>query len=129
MGQSDRLHMPLFSIRIVNDLTGLTPRQIRYYESHGFVTPARSEGNQRLFSFADVDRLLDIKQLTERGINMAGIKEVFRDRAEQEKKEQTAERERIETKRLHEQVRWEALNNANAHKASMIQGQLSHFFH
>ncbi|WP_425504069.1 MerR family transcriptional regulator [Salicibibacter cibi] len=129
MGQSDRLHMPLFSIRIVKDLTDLTPRQIRYYESHGFVTPARTEGNQRLFSFADVDRLLDIKQLTERGINMAGIKEVFRDRAEQEEKQSKAERERIETKRLHEQLRWEALNNAHAHKASMIQGQIAHFFH
>nr|WP_307189687.1 MerR family transcriptional regulator [Geomicrobium sp. JCM 19037] len=35
MEQSERLHMPLFSIRIVKELTGLTPRQIRYYETHG----------------------------------------------------------------------------------------------
>ncbi|WP_090398936.1 MerR family transcriptional regulator [Natribacillus halophilus] len=118
--------MPLFSIRIVQDLTELTPRQIRYYETHGLVVPARTEGNQRLFSFADVDRLLDIKQLTEQGINMAGIKEMLTNRQEKERNE---ERERVHSKRLHEQVRWEALNNANSHKSSIIQGQLSHFFH
>ncbi|WP_184403585.1 MerR family transcriptional regulator [Geomicrobium halophilum] len=118
--------MPLFSIRIVKDLTGLTPRQIRYYESHGFVQPARTEGNQRLFSFADVDRLLDIKQLLEQGVNMAGIKEMLDSRRKEERKN---EQEREESKRVHEKIKWEALHQGNAYKASMIQGQLSHFFH
>ncbi|MBM7632677.1 MerR family transcriptional regulator [Geomicrobium sediminis] len=125
MEQSERLHMPLFSIRIVKELTDLTPRQIRYYESHGFVKPARTEGNQRLFSFADVDRLLDIKQLIDRGVNMAGIKEMMMEQEQKYKKEQE---EREELKRLREQMKREALHHPNQKKASMIQGQLSHFY-
>ncbi|GAK01663.1 MerR family transcriptional regulator [Geomicrobium sp. JCM 19055] len=125
MEQSERLHMPLFSIRIVKELTDLTPRQIRYYESHGFVKPARTEGNQRLFSFADVDRLLDIKQLIDRGVNMAGIKEMMMEQEQKYKKEQE---EREELKKLREQMKREALHHPNQKKASMIQGQLSHFY-
>ncbi|WP_281171051.1 MerR family transcriptional regulator [Alicyclobacillus contaminans] len=66
--------MPLFPIGIVQKLTGLTARQIRYYEEHGLVQPARSEGNQRLFSFDDVERLLEVRSWLDRGLNMAGVK-------------------------------------------------------
>lgn len=71
---STRRQLPLFSIGIVQKLTGLTARQIRYYEQHGLVNPARSEGKQRLFSFADVERLMDVRSLLDDGYNMAGVK-------------------------------------------------------
>ena len=54
-----RRNMPLFPMGIVDRLTELTPRQIRYYEEQGLIKPARTKGNQRLFSFNDVDRLLE----------------------------------------------------------------------
>ncbi len=69
-----RKQMPLFPIGIVQKLTGLSARQIRYYEQHGLVKPARSEGNQRLFSFNDVERLLEVRSWLDRGLNMAGVK-------------------------------------------------------
>ncbi len=70
----DRRSMPLFSIGIVMKLTELTARQIRYYEANDLIAPERTKGNQRLFSFNDVDRLLQIKDLLDKGLNMAGIK-------------------------------------------------------
>ena len=49
-----RRSMPLFPISIVMQLTELSARQIRYYEEHELVTPARSEGNRRMFSLNDI---------------------------------------------------------------------------
>lgn len=72
-----RRTMPLFPMSIVMQLTDLTARQIRYYEEHELVQPARTEGNRRMFSLNDIDRLLEIKELLDQGINMAGIKKIL----------------------------------------------------
>lgn len=72
-----RRQLPLFTIGIVQKLSGLTARQIRYYETHGLVTPVRSEGKQRLFSFEDVERLMSVRALLDDGLNMAGVKARF----------------------------------------------------
>src|SRR4051812_28615033 len=69
--------MPLFPMSIVMQLTDLTARQIRYYEEHKLVYPARTEGNRRMFSLNDIDRLLEIKELLDQGINMVGIKKIL----------------------------------------------------
>ena len=76
-GNNIRRSMPLFSIGIVMQLTDLSARQIRYYEEHQLITPMRTEGNRRLFSLNDIDRLLEIKELIEQGVNLAGIKKIF----------------------------------------------------
>ena len=76
-GNNIRRSMPLFSIGIVMQLTELSARQIRYYEEHQLITPMRTEGNRRLFSLNDIDRLLEVKDLLEQGINLAGIKKIF----------------------------------------------------
>lgn len=77
MSDSIRRTMPLFPIGIVMQLTELSARQIRYYEKNELIHPARTEGNRRMFSFNDVDRLLEIKSLMEQGVNLAGIKQIF----------------------------------------------------
>ncbi len=77
MGDEIRRNMALFPIGIVMKLTDLSARQIRYYEQHNLIVPARTSGNQRLFSFNDVERLLEIKSLIEKGVNIAGIKQVM----------------------------------------------------
>ncbi|MBM4763876.1 MerR family transcriptional regulator [Bacillus sp. B15-48] len=83
-GSQIRRNMPLFSIGIVMQLTDLTARQIRYYEEHGLISPARTEGNKRLFSLNDIDKLLEIKDLIDQGVNLAGIKQIFSVRKEQQ---------------------------------------------
>ncbi|ASS75303.1 MerR family transcriptional regulator [Tumebacillus algifaecis] len=77
MNDEIRRNLALFPIGIVQKLTDLTARQIRYYEQHSLVRPARTDGNQRLFSFNDVERLLEIKRLIDQGLNIAGIKTVL----------------------------------------------------
>lgn len=49
MGDEIRRNMALFPIGIVMKLTDLSARQIRYYEQHNLIVPARTSGNQRLF--------------------------------------------------------------------------------
>jgi len=69
-------HLALFSLGTVVQLTGLTARQIRYYEKHSLITPARNKGNQRVFSLQDIYVLMQIKRRMDKGINIAGIKEL-----------------------------------------------------
>lgn len=67
----------IFPISVVMNMTNLTARQIRYYETHDLIKPARSKGNQRLYTQTDVEKLLLIKSLLEKGLNLDGIKSVL----------------------------------------------------
>jgi MerR family glutamine synthetase transcriptional repressor len=61
-------------MRVVKEETGLTSRQIRYYDETGLVFPERTRGNQRLFSEEDIIRLKKIKSLLEEGYTIEAIK-------------------------------------------------------
>ncbi|HOJ77269.1 MAG TPA: MerR family transcriptional regulator [Bacillota bacterium] len=67
----------IYPISVVMSMTNLTARQIRYYETHELIKPARSKGNQRLYTDADVESLLLIKSLLEKGLNLDGIKQIM----------------------------------------------------
>lgn len=70
-----RDHEPLlFPIGEVKSRTGLTERRIRYYESLQLLSPRRSEGNQRLYSQRDIERLLEIKQLLDSGLSLKAVR-------------------------------------------------------
>ncbi|TCP59250.1 transcriptional regulator [Tumebacillus sp. BK434] len=141
MNDEIRRNLALFPIGIVQKLTDLTARQIRYYEQHQLVRPARTEGNQRLFSFNDVERLLEIKRLIDQGLNIAGIKTVLgtaktvsdllpdhkREQAEQiaqEVKRDLSDRE-LRDMLKKEMLRRPAMPGNNPFNA----GDLSRFFH
>lgn len=64
----------VFPIGIVEAKTGLSKRQIRYYEQMGLLKPTRTKGNQRRYSEIDVKRLLRIKELLKQGFDIKGIK-------------------------------------------------------
>ena len=61
-------------MRVVKEETGLTSRQIRYYDEVDLIFPERSPGNQRLFSQSDISELKKIKQLLDEGYNISSIK-------------------------------------------------------
>lgn len=92
MGNVDRT-APVYPIGVVQKLTGLSGRQIRYYETTGLVIPARTKGNQRLYSPEEVDKLLRIKKLLSQGYTIEGIKTLF---AEEEKEIEASHRPEIE---------------------------------
>ncbi|MFT9372812.1 MerR family transcriptional regulator [Liquorilactobacillus hordei] len=72
-----RRSLAVLPIGTVMKLTNLSARQIRYYEEQQLVMPMRSEGNRRMYSLNDIDRLLEIKDFLDEGINMAGIKHIY----------------------------------------------------
>ena len=49
-----------FSISAVAEMFSVHQQTIRLYEKEGLITPKRSEGNTRLFSEEDVNRLEEI---------------------------------------------------------------------
>lgn len=65
----------IYPIRIVEEKTGLTSRQIRYYESMGLISPIRTQGKQRRYTEKDIVRLTRIKYLKDNGFDLKSIKE------------------------------------------------------
>ncbi|GIO26239.1 MerR family transcriptional regulator [Ornithinibacillus bavariensis] len=129
MNDKDRRSMPLFAIGIVMKLTELTARQIRYYEEHGLVTPERTSGNQRLFSFNDVDRLLEIKNYLDKGLNLAGIKLLLTGEEEREEKQEVSNKQpKLSERELREILRREINDAGRFGRASLRQGELARFF-
>lgn len=74
--QGDR--HPHYTIGVAERLTGLSARRIRYYEAEGLVEPTRSDGNQRLFTKADIEHLRRVKSLRAEGLSVPAIKAVLR---------------------------------------------------
>lgn len=134
MNSQIRRSMPLFPIGIVMQLTDLSARQIRYYEEHGLISPARTEGNRRLFSFNDVDRLLEIKDLIEQGVNLAGIKQIFASRQQQHAEATSPVAPKVMKQDLSEAelrklLRAELMQAGRFNRASLRQGDIARFFH
>lgn len=68
-----------FSISAVAEMFSIHPQTIRLYEQEGLITPKRTEGNTRLFSEEDVNKLEEIIYLTHHlGINLAGVEMVLK---------------------------------------------------
>lgn len=127
VSQQLRRSMPLLPISIVMQLTELTARQIRYYEDHDLIHPARTDGNRRMFSLIDVDTLLEIKDFLEQGINMAGIKKLFEIKNQPVIMETKAQ---ITDAELRSILRVEMQQTGGRYqKASLRQGDLSRFYH
>ena len=125
-----RRTMPLFPMRIVTKLTELTPRQIRYYEQQGLVHPKRSDGNQRLFSFQDIELLLEIKKLIEQGVNTAGIKAVLlkSQQLSETKREMEKMKKELTDQELRRILRRQLIHPTRPGQAHLTHGELSRFF-
>lgn len=77
MGDSDR-NIPVLSIGVVQELTGLSGRQIRYYEQAGLLSPRRTGGRRRLYTRAEVDLLAEIRERVRQGLTLEAVKQVLR---------------------------------------------------
>jgi MerR family transcriptional regulator/heat shock protein HspR len=68
-----------YSISVVAKMFSVHQQTIRMYEKQGLITPKRSEGNTRLFSEDDVDRLEEVIYLTHKlGVNLAGVEMILK---------------------------------------------------
>lgn len=74
----------VITIGIVRELTGLSERQIRYYEERKLIFPDRTPGGSRKYSFADVELLVEIANKIEDGVQTHEIrKEMLREQKKQ----------------------------------------------
>jgi len=63
-----------FTISAVAEEFEVHPQTLRLYEREGLLKPSRSEGNTRLYTDADLERLKLILSLTrDLGVNLAGV--------------------------------------------------------
>lgn len=78
-----------FSISAVAEMFSVHQQTIRMYEKEGLICPKRSEGNTRLFSEDDVNRLEEIIYLTHKlGINLAGVEMILKQQKQIKKMQQ-----------------------------------------
>ena len=63
-----------YMISAVAEQYQIHPQTLRLYEREGLLTPSRSEGNTRLYTEQDLERLEVILKLTrDLGVNLAGV--------------------------------------------------------
>ncbi len=63
-----------FMISAVADQYQIHPQTLRLYEREGLLKPSRSDGNTRLYTSEDLERLEVILKLTrDMGVNLAGV--------------------------------------------------------
>ncbi|HEX2235951.1 MAG TPA: helix-turn-helix transcriptional regulator [Actinomycetota bacterium] len=67
----------IYVISVAAELAGVHPQTLRVYERKGLLTPARTAGNTRRYSERDIDRLRRIQQLTQEGVNLAGVMQIM----------------------------------------------------
>jgi MerR family transcriptional regulator/heat shock protein HspR len=99
----------VYVISVAAELAGVHPQTLRIYERKGLVEPARTQGGSRRYSDADISLLRRIQDLTDEGLNLAGVKRVLDLEAELNQLRNELDRSRAEAhqavERTHKQYR------------------------
>ena len=99
----------VYVISVAAELAGVHPQTLRIYERKGLLDPARTGGGSRRYSDDDIDQLRRIQELTNEGLNLAGVKRVLELEAELARAEAelaaTREQARAAVDRTHRQYR------------------------
>src|SRR3712207_7827767 len=72
----------VYVISVAAELAGVHPQTLRIYERKGLVDPARTSGGSRRYSDEDIALLRRIQELTNEGLNLAGVQKVLELEAE-----------------------------------------------
>src|SRR4051795_3278250 len=74
-----------YMISAVSERYGIHPQTLRLYEREGLLRPSRSDGNTRLYTDEDLERLEVILSLTRNlGVNLAGVEIILNMREKME---------------------------------------------
>ena len=79
---ADHHSRAVYVISVAAELAGVHPQTLRIYERKGLVDPARTAGGNRRYSDRDLERLRRIAELTDEGLNLAGVRRVLELEAE-----------------------------------------------
>jgi MerR family transcriptional regulator, heat shock protein HspR len=67
----------VYGISVTAELSGLGQQTLRLYERRGLLTPERTDGGTRRYSENDLARLQRITELTDGGVNLAGVARIL----------------------------------------------------
>jgi MerR family transcriptional regulator/heat shock protein HspR len=82
-----------FTISAVAEQFELHPQTLRLYEREGLLKPSRSDGNTRLYTDTDLERLEIILSLTrDLGVNLAGVEIILNMREKMDSMQREFER-------------------------------------
>ncbi|TET39824.1 MAG: MerR family transcriptional regulator [Dehalococcoidia bacterium] len=94
---------PCYVISVAARMLGVHAQTLRYYERIGLIEPSRSQGQVRLYSKRDIERLRQVKTLmNDLGVNLAGAEVILRLGERIAEMERQIEEMELEIKRLRE---------------------------
>jgi MerR family transcriptional regulator, heat shock protein HspR len=67
----------VYVISVAAELTGLHPQTLRSYERLGLISPGRTGGGGRRYSFREIELLREIADLTSHGIGIEGVRRIL----------------------------------------------------
>ena len=111
---------PLFMISVAAGLAAMHPQTLRMYERRGLLRPQRSAKNTRLYSERDVERLRRIQELTEMGMNLAGVERVLALEEQLETLHRQAENLRRQLEEAADRLRAEVRRADAAHRFELV---------
>jgi MerR family transcriptional regulator/heat shock protein HspR len=77
--RGDNTSQPRYVISVAAEMLGTQAYTLRYYERVGIIKPARTHGNLRMYSEADLAMLRRVMTLMyELGVNLAGVEVILR---------------------------------------------------
>lgn len=94
----------VYVISVAAELAGVHPQTLRIYERRGLLSPSRTIGGNRRYSERDIARLRRIGELTDAGLNLAGVKRVLQLEARVAELEAELDRVRAEGRAAVERV-------------------------
>lgn len=69
--------VPVYVISVAAELTGLHPQTLRTYDRLGLVSPGRTGGGGRRYSWRDIELLREVAELTSAGIGLEGVRRIL----------------------------------------------------
>jgi MerR family transcriptional regulator, heat shock protein HspR len=94
----------IYVISVAAELAGVHPQTLRIYERKGLLRPERTAGNTRRYSERDIETLRRIQELTNEGLNLAGVMRVMELELELERVEEQRKRALAQAKMLEVQL-------------------------
>src|SRR5690349_23269193 len=68
---------PVYVISVAAELTGLHPQTLRTYDRLGLVSPGRTGGGGRRYSWRDIELLREVAELSATGIGLEGVRRIL----------------------------------------------------
>ena len=110
----------VYIISVAAELAGVHPQTLRIYERKGLLRPSRTAGNTRRYSVRDIQRLRTIQRLTQRGVNLAGVKMVIELQAELERLRRRMEDVERDAERAQRRLREESERLRRRYRGDLV---------